>query len=232
MKVGAERIRQIVWSLRNFSHHDEAGMKPIDIHQGMDSTLLILQSRLKGTGRYRAIEVVKEYGNLPRVECYAGQLNQVLMNILSNAIDALDEVRIDQSSSAQQNTRRTPCIRIRTSHLRSQGQQEQASCTGQLMADSVLIQIADNGSGMTEDVKAKLFDPFFTTKPVGKGTGLGLAISYQIVVEKHEGELGCESEPGQGTEFWIKIPVRLQEPKSQNYQDPKPEHPLKLALSG
>ena len=100
------------------------------------------------------------------------------------------------------------------------------------MADSILIQIADNGSGMTEDVKAKLFDLFFTTKPVGKGTGLGLAISYQIVVEKHEGELGCESEPGQGTEFWIKIPVRLQVPKSQRYQEPKPEHPFRLALNG
>jgi signal transduction histidine kinase len=232
MKVGAERICQIVLSLRNFSHHDEAEVKPIDIHQGMDSTLLILQSRLKATGSHQAIEVVKEYGNLPMVECYAGQLNQVLMNILSNAIDALDEVRIDQSSSAQQNTRRTPCIRIRTSHLRSQEQQQQASCTGQVMADSILIQIADNGSGMTEDVKAKLFDLFFTTKPVGKGTGLGLAISYQIVVEKHEGELGCESEPGQGTEFWIKIPVRLQVPNSQRCQAPKPEHPFRLALSG
>jgi signal transduction histidine kinase len=232
MKVGAERLRQIVLSLRNFSRHDEAEIKPIDIHQGIDSTLLILQSQLKATGKYRAIEVVKEYGNLPMVECYAGQLNQVLMNILSNAIDALEEVRIGQSSSAQQNTRRTPCIRIRTSHLPSQNQQEQASWPKQLIADSVLIQIADNGSGMAEDVKAKLFNPFFTTKPVGKGTGLGLAISYQIVVEKHEGELGCESEPGQGTEFWIKIPIRLQMQNSECYQDTKHEHPFGLALSG
>jgi signal transduction histidine kinase len=154
------------------------------------------------------------------------------MNILSNAIDALEEVTIDPSASGQENTRRTPCIRIRTSHLRCQDQQRQASINGQPMTDSVLIQIADNGSGMTEDVKAKLFDPFFSTKPVGKGTGLGLAISYQIVVEKHEGELGCESELGQGTEFWIKIPVRLQVPKSQRYQAPKHEHPFELALSG
>ncbi|MBD2127091.1 ATP-binding protein [Microcoleus sp. ZQ-A2] len=231
MKIGAERISQIVLSLRNFSHHNEAEMKPIDIHEGMDSTLLILQSRLKATGRYTPIEVVKEYGNLPRVECYAGQLNQVLMNILSNAIDALEEVRIDASASGQENTRHTPCIRIRTSHLRCQDQQRQASINGQLMADSVLIQIADNGSGMTQDVKAKLFDPFFTTKPAGKGTGLGLAISYQIVVEKHEGELGCESQPGQGTEFWIKIPVRLPMPNSQRYQELKHEHPFRLALS-
>jgi NO-binding membrane sensor protein with MHYT domain/signal transduction histidine kinase len=231
MKVGAERITEIVLSLRNFSRHDEAEMKAIDIHQGMDSTLLILQSRLKATGRYRAIEVVKEYGNLPMVECYAGQLNQVLMNILSNAIDALEQVRIDPSASGQENTRRTPCIRICTSYLRCQDQQRQASINGQAMTDSVLIQIADNGSGMTEDVKAKLFDPFFTTKSVGKGTGLGLAISYQIVVEKHQGELGCESEVGQGTEFWIKIPVRLQVSNSQSYQEPKHEHPFRLALS-
>jgi NO-binding membrane sensor protein with MHYT domain/signal transduction histidine kinase len=217
MEVGAERIREIVLSLRNFSRHDEAEMKQVDIHQGMDSTLLILQGRLKATGKHRAIEVVKEYGNLPVVECYAGQLNQVLMNILSNAIDALEEVRVAPSVSGQENTRRTPCIRIRTSYLRCQDQHRQASIDGQPITDSVLIQIADNGSGMTEDVKAKLFDPFFTTKPVGKGTGLGLAISYQIVVEKHEGELGCDSEPGQGTEFWIKIPVRLQVPKSQRF---------------
>lgn len=220
MKVGAERISQIVLSLRNFSHHNEAEMKPIDIHQGIDSTLLILQSRLKATGRYRAIEVIKEYGNLPRVECYAGQLNQVLMNILSNAIDALEEVRIDPSASGHENEMRTPCIRIRTSYLRCQDQQRQDSINGQLMTDSLLIQIADNGSGMTQDVKAKLFDPFFTTKPVGKGIGLGLTISYQIVVEKHAGELGCDSEPGQGTEFWLKIPVRLQVPKSQPFISP------------
>jgi len=231
MKVGAERITEIVLSLRNFSRHDESEIKPIDIHQGIDSTLLILQSRLKATGRYRAIEVVREYGNLPRVECYAGQLNQVLMNILSNAIDALEEVRIDSSASGQENTRCTPCIRIRTSHLRCQDQQRQASLNGQPMKDSVLIQIADNGSGMTQDVKAKLFNPFFTTKPVGKGIGLGLASSYQIVVDKHEGELGCKSELGQGTEFWLKIPVRLWVSNSQRYQEPKPEHPFRLALS-
>ena len=231
MKVGAERLTGIVLSLRNFSRHDEAEIKPIDIHQGIDSTLLILQSQLKAAGRYRAIEVVKEYGNLPRVECYAGQLNQVLMNILSNAIDALEEVRLDPSASGQENTRRTPCIRIRTSYLRCQDQQRQASLNGQLMTDSVLIYIADNGSGMTQDVKAKLFDPFFTTKPVGKGTGLGLTISYQIVVEKHEGELGCDSELGQGTEFWIKIPLRLQVSEFQRYQAPKHEHPFELALN-
>jgi PAS domain S-box-containing protein len=232
MKIGSERIRQIVLSLRNFSRHDEAEMKPVDIHQGINSTLLILQSRLKAIGRHRAIEVVKEYGDLPMVECYAGQLNQVFMNVLSNAIDALEEVRIDPSTSEQENTRRTPCIRIRTSYLRCHDQQEQAFCTGQPMTDSVLIQIADNGSGITEDVKAKLFDPFFTTKPVGKGIGLGLAIGYQIVVEKHGGALGCDSQPGQGTAFWIKIPVQLRASNSQSYQAPKQEECFSLAAIG
>ncbi len=228
MEVGAERIHQIVLSLKNFSRHDEAEIKQVDIHQGIDSTLLILQSQLKATGRYRPIEVVKDYGNLPMIECYAGQLNQVFMNILSNALDALEQVRIDSSASGHENTRRMPCIRIRTSYLRCQDQQGQASINGQSITDSVLIQIADNGSGMTQDVKARLFDPFFTTKPAGKGIGLGLAISYQIVVEKHGGALGCESEPGRGTEFWIKIPVRLWVSNSQSHQVPEHEHPLTL----
>ncbi len=201
MKVGAERIFQLVLSLKHFSHHDQAAMKSVDIHCGLDSTLLILQNQLKATGEYRAIEVVKEYSDLPLVECYAGQLNQVFMNILSNAIDALEEVRGKESNHS-------PCIWIRTSYNSSHYPQELTTNNGQQITDSVLIQISDNGSGMTEAVKAQLFDPFFTTKPVGKGTGLGLSISYQIIVEKLGGLLWCESQSGQGTKFCIKIPVR------------------------
>jgi two-component system NtrC family sensor kinase len=182
MKMGAERISQIVLSLRNFSRVDEAEMKLVNIHDGLDSTLLILQNRLKPKARNRIIEIIKEYGNLPLVECYAGQLNQVFMNILTNAIDAFEEV---PNRPAQ------IIIRTEVSH-----------------SDSVTIRISDNGVGIIDEVKAQLFDPFFTTKPVGKGTGLGLSISYQIVVKKHGGVIKCESTPGEGTEFWIHLPVR------------------------
>ena len=220
MKIGAERICEIIASLRNFSRLAEAEVKAVDIHEGLDSTLTILQNRLKAQGRYPEIQVVKEYGNLPKVECYAGQLNQVFMNLLSNAIDAIascfftndaiDELNVErlkvesseQSSNFQPSNlqpatlstlqRATPLIRIRTEVLNNQ---------------QVVIRIADNGSGMTEHVKARLFDPFFTTKPVGAGTGLGLSISYQIVVKKHGGQLCCFSELGQGTEFLIQIPL-------------------------
>ncbi|MFE1743773.1 PAS domain S-box protein [Coleofasciculus sp. H7-2] len=179
MKMGTDRICQIVLSLRNFSRLDEAEMKEVDIHEGIDNTLLILQNRLKAKPDSPGIQIVKEYGNLPLVECYAGQMNQVFMNLLNNAFDALET---------------QPLPRIVT--IRSQ-----------VVNSHVAIRIADNGSGMTEQVKARLFDPFFTTKPVGKGTGLGLSISYQIVVEKHGGILKCVSKPGQGAEFWIEIPI-------------------------
>ncbi|MBD1944781.1 HAMP domain-containing histidine kinase, partial [Coleofasciculus sp. FACHB-712] len=189
---------QIVLSLRNFSRLDEADMKPVDIHEGLDSTLLILQNRLKAKPEHPAIEVVKEYGNLPLVECYAGQMNQVFMNIISNAIDALEAfdglsfiARNNEQSTS--NLEPSPTIRISTQVLHP---------------DRVAVRIADNGLGMTEEVRKRLFDPFFTTKPVGQGTGLGLSISYQIVVEKHSGMLRCISEAGQGAEFWIKIPMR------------------------
>lgn len=187
MEIGAERIRHLVLSLRNFSRLDQAQMQPMDIHEGMESTLLLLRNRLKGNGHNPEIELVKEYGELPLVECYPSQLNQVFMNLLGNAIDALEEV------VARNGTNFSPAIRIFT---------EAPS------ADYVRVRISDNGSGMTDDVKLKLFDPFFTTKPIGKGTGLGLSISYQIVVEKHKGILQCNSTPGQGTEFIIEIPVR------------------------
>lgn len=191
MQVGAERISEIVLSLRNFSRLDEADKKSVDIHQGLDSTLLILQSRFKDSVDYPGIKVVKNYGDLPLVDCYAGQLNQVFMNIISNAIDALDNYN---------NKRAIAEIHANPNKI---------TITTQVIETKCVIRIADNGSGMTEVVKERLFDPFFTTKPVGKGTGLGLSISYQIVVEKHGGTLRCLSEPGQGTEFWIEIPLSI-----------------------
>ncbi|MGK7902898.1 MAG: CHASE domain-containing protein [Hormoscilla sp.] len=187
MKFGAERIQKIVLSLRNFSRMDEAQMKSVDIHEGIESTLMILQSRLQKTDGDPGIILIKEYGNLPPVECYPGHLNQVFINILSNAIDAL-EMRSPSSVRVFSST-----ITIRTLLLEKDSH--------------VAICIADNGPGMTQEVLDRMFNPFFTTKPVGKGTGLGLAISYQIVVEKHGGQLKCSSEPGRGTEFSIEIPI-------------------------
>ncbi|MEG4250426.1 PAS domain S-box protein [Microcoleus sp. Pol10D4] len=197
MKVGADRIRQIVLSLRNFSRLDEAEMKPVDIHEGIDSTLMILQNRLKANPDHPAIEIVKEYGDLPRVECYAGLLNQVFMNILANAIDALENYDNQRSrKDIQTNPSR---ITIRTKLVTNE--------TGPGCSKNVVIQIQDNGPGMTETVRQQVFNPFFTTKPTGKGTGLGLSISYQIVVDKHGGLLQCFSQPNQGAEFRIEIPV-------------------------
>ncbi len=187
MKVGTARIKQIVLSLRNFSRMDEADMKVVDIHDGIESTLLILQHRLRDKPDKCGIQVVKEYGDLPQVECYAGQLNQVLMNILANAIEALDVQDYPEELCP------LSVITIRT------------EC---LSASRVVIRIQDNGVGIPKSVQKRLFDPFFTTKPVGQGTGLGLSISYQIVVEKHQGVLKCISEPGKGSEFWIEIPIR------------------------
>jgi two-component system NtrC family sensor kinase len=189
MSVGIERIGQIVQSLRNFSRHDDSQMKPVNLHEGIDSTLLILNHRLKGNGEMPSIEIVKEYGNLPPVECFAGPINQVFMNILSNAIDALGDGNSHQSF---QEMRENPSqIKI---------------CT-EVTENFVEIQIADNGPGITKEVKQRIFDTFFTTKPVGKGTGMGLSISYQIIVERHNGELYCTSELGKGTEFIIKMPI-------------------------
>ncbi|MEG3919781.1 ATP-binding protein [Microcoleus sp. POL10_C6] len=191
MKIGADRIVQIVQSLRNFSRLDESEMKPVNIHEGIDSTLLILQSRLKATADRPAIEIVKNYSHLPLVECYAGQLNQVFMNILANAIDALESYNLDRGPTAP---KANPiAIAITTEYS---------------LPDKIIVRISDNGPGMAENVKERLFDPFFTTKPVGKGTGLGLSISYKIVVEKHKGTLRCDSTPGLGTEFSIEIPLR------------------------
>jgi signal transduction histidine kinase len=206
IQSGTARIREIVLSLRNFSRLDEAEFKRVDIHEGIDSTLLILQSRLKAKAGRPEIQVHKHYGSLPLVECYPGQLNQVLMNLLTNAIDALEEtLPLLQATAAPSHALSNneilggsspscslPTITIRTELLAS---------------DWISIGIADNGPGISPQVQARLFDPFFTTKSVGKGTGLGLSISYQIITETHRGRLSCHSMVGQGAEFVIEIPV-------------------------
>ncbi|HEY9705485.1 MAG TPA: ATP-binding protein, partial [Allocoleopsis sp.] len=197
MKMGTDRIREIVLSLKNFSRLDEAEMKPVNIHDGIESTLLILHNRFKSKQGKGTIEIIKEYGQLPEVECYAGQLNQVFMNIIANAIDALEDS-------------------FRTGYLKARQEQGKIKIKTEITDNnSVIIRISDNGKGMPEDVRNRLFDPFFTTKPVGKGTGLGLSITYSIVVEKHQGTINCESEIGKGTEFIIEIPI-LQRDKVVN----------------
>lgn len=184
MQVGATRIRDIVRSLRNFSRLDESEMKNVNIHEGIDSTLMILEHRLKVQPDRPAIQVVKEYGQLPLVECYAGQLNQVFMNIIANAIDVLQEPLPNPG-----------IIRIRT----------------EVEGNFAVIRIADNGAGITDRVKQRIFDPFYTTKPIGSGTGMGLAISHSIIVEKHKGKIKCFSVVGKGTEFAIEIPIQRRE---------------------
>ncbi|AFY66439.1 PAS domain S-box protein [Geitlerinema sp. PCC 7407] len=185
MKVGADRIRGIVQALRSFSRMDEAALKSVNIHDGLDSTLMILQHRLKETSLFQEIRVTREYSELPLLECYAGQLNQVFMNIFSNAIDALDSSGKRDKTSAE-----APTLSVQTS----------------LTDSSIQIRIMDNGSGIPEEVRQRIFEPFFTTKEVGKGTGLGLSISYQVIVDKHKGSLTCQSTSDQGTQFIIELP--------------------------
>jgi signal transduction histidine kinase len=172
MQVGADRIAAIVLSLRNFSRLDESHVKTVDLHEGLESTLLILQHRLK------AITVIREFGSIPKVECHAGQLNQVFLHLLSNAIDAIEQGTQPGS------------IRITTAHH----------------DNWVEIAIADNGVGICETIRQHIFNPFYTTKPIGKGTGLGLSISHQIITETHHGQLDCLSKLGEGTQFIIRIP--------------------------
>lgn len=222
MKVGADRICQIVSSLRNFSRLDESEMKPVNIHEGIESALLILQHRLKAKTEYSGIQVIKEYRNLPPVECYAGQLNQVFMNILSNAIDVLSdrdkerppddirkhpsiitihtEVKSQEKGSARQN--------ILNAEVESQNDEFSPASDCILAPSHVVIRIKDNGPDINSELKSHIFDSFFTPKKVERETWLGLAISYQIVVKKHGGMLHCLSEPGQGTEFVIEIPIQ------------------------
>jgi signal transduction histidine kinase len=190
MNMGTNRIRQIVLSLRNFSRIDEAECKAVDLHEGIDSTLLILQHRLKGDHHHPEVQILRNYGLLPLVECYPAQLNQVFMNILANAIDALEEAQAKRIVSRQ--TLIPSLITIQTSRL-NQGW--------------IQVKITDNGIGMPDHVRDRIFNPFFTTKPVGKGTGMGMSISYQILTEKHGGQLDCISTPGAGTQFIVKIPV-------------------------
>ncbi|MEM6254221.1 MAG: response regulator [Cyanobacteria bacterium P01_D01_bin.156] len=202
MKIGTERIRQIVLSLRNFSRIDEADFKAVDIHEGIDSTLMILQLRLKAKPERPAIQVIRDYDNLSPVECYPGQLNQAFMNILANAIDALEEASAHKTF--QEIDENPNQITIRTSMFDSKW---------------IKISISDNGIGMSESVQARIFEPFFTTKSVGSGTGMGMPISYQIITEQHCGKLNCFSKPNAGTEFTIQIPA-LQ--SRYNVSTPKP----------
>jgi len=203
MKVGANRIREIVQSLRNFSRIDEADIKPVDIHDGLDSALLILSNRLKPKPDRPAIHLIKEYGSLPLVECYAVQINQVFMNVLTNAIDALEDAFVNNNLSSHGGDKEEPVkcgqIRIVTE-----------ICPGE---KAVAVRIEDNGCGMTQTVRQKIFEPFFTTKPVGKGAGIGLTISHEIAVEQHGGKLTCNSAPGEGTELIIEIPLNQTHPK-------------------
>jgi signal transduction histidine kinase len=210
MEIGANRIRQIVLSLKNFSRVDEAERKLVDIHEGIENTLLILQHRLKPEAAN--IQLVKEYGNLPFIECYPGQLNQVFMNLLNNAIDALEksvpELTLEHHT-IQATTPSKPkpkTIKISTEVVDCSPSKTSNSDESE-QEKNVVIRIADNASGIPKDIKKRIFDPFFTTKPVGEGTGLGLSISYQIIVEKHGGQLECFSAPGEGTEFIVTIPL-------------------------
>ncbi|MBN4007071.1 ATP-binding protein [Nostoc sp. LPT] len=191
MNIGTERIRDIVLSLRNFSRLDESEFKAVDVHEGIDNTLMILQHRLKATDKSPEIQVIRDYGNLSHVECYAGQLNQVFMNILVNALDALEEFNA-----------------LRTYQEIQQNPSRITICTSVVNSQWVKIAIADNGSGIPESIQKQIFNPFFTTKPVGKGTGMGMAISYQIITKKHCGKLEFFSTPGKVTEFVVQIPIQ------------------------
>ncbi|HBE21160.1 MAG TPA: hybrid sensor histidine kinase/response regulator [Cyanobacteria bacterium UBA11149] len=189
MEVGVQRLQEIVLSLRIFSRTDDTQMKPVDIHQGIDSTLMILGHRLKANKDRQEISIIKNYGNLPLVECYIGRLNQVFMNILTNAIDGLEQAINSQKIF-------TPFIIIKTEVIDS---------------NFVIISISDNGLGIPKDIQKKIFEPFFTTKSSGTGTGIGLAISQQIIAEKHHGSLECFSEVGEGSEFRIIIPLQQEQ---------------------
>jgi two-component system, NtrC family, sensor kinase len=185
MQMGSDRIREIVKSMQNFSRSDNSNMTLCDLHDSIDSTVLILRNRLSSRCFRSDIEVIKDYGKLPPVECYAGQLNQVFMNLISNAIDALEEAAENQPDASLKISIRTEVTEF----------------------DRVRVRISDTGLGISPQVKERMFEQFFTTKKIGKGTGLGLSIVYKILVENHEGILRCESEPGKGTEFIIELPV-------------------------
>ncbi|NER38880.1 MAG: response regulator [Oscillatoria sp. SIO1A7] len=188
MRFGTERIRNISMSLRTFSRRDTTKPVPYKLEEGLDSTLLILKHRLKANSDRPDIEIIKEYGDLPEVKCYPGQLNQVFMNLIANAIDALDSMPARPYKEIKANPKKI------TIHTETSDD------------NYAIVRIKDNGLGMTEETSKKIFDYLFTTKPVGKGTGLGLSISSHIIADKHRGELSCVSSPGKGAEFIIKIP--------------------------
>lgn len=190
MAIGSERIKHLILSLHNFAQTDEAQVQLVNIHDGIESTLMILQHRLKSHGDYHQIELIKEYNDLPEIECYVCSINQVFMNILTNAIEVLEPKRILKKPSS--NFEKLPRIEIMTNVYDK---------------NYITISILDNGSGISPDIISRIFEPFFTTKPIGKGTGLGLSISYQIVVDQHKGQLECFSVKDQGTQFMIKLPV-------------------------
>jgi len=217
MKMGSERIKEIVLSLRTFSRHDEAECKFVNIHDGLDSTLVILAHRLKTQPDRPAITVQREYGPIPDIECHAGQLNQVFMNILGNAIDAIEEAWED-TAWKQPELEPLRTITIKTQLM------EQASppleCSPQSLQQWLRISIKDSGRGMSEGVRSHIFDPFFTTKPIGQGTGMGLSISYQIITDKHHGRLECFGAEGCSTEFILTIPVTQTAVRSASRVDP------------
>ncbi|WP_414859120.1 response regulator [Nostoc sp. KVJ3] len=190
MRVGTERVTEIVSYLNNFSRHREVGKKLANLHEGLESTLLILGHRFKQKAHHPAIQLVKEYGKLPLVECFPGEINQVFMNLICNAIDAIEETY--KSSDLDINYQHAGVIKIKT----------------EVVGEQVILRIADNGSGINKAESTKIFDAFYTTKPVGKGTGLGLSIAYQIVVNNHQGKLTYHSQPGEGIEFIIELPIR------------------------
>jgi signal transduction histidine kinase len=199
MKVGSDRIREIVLSLRNFSRLDEAELKAVNLHEGIDSTLIILKHRLKAKAHRPSIEIIKRYADLPPVECYPSQFNQAVMNIINNAIDALEEASAHRSyADLEAHPNR---IEISTSLTTLANEQ-------QVNVPWAEIAIADNGPGIPPEIQTRIFDPFFTTKPIGKGTGMGMSISYQIIAQKHGGQIECLSDPQQGTKFIIRIPLK------------------------
>ena len=250
MQIGAERIRQIVLSLKNFARFDRAGMTPMDLHEGLEDSLMILQHRLKATPNFCGVTVTRDYGGLPTVVCHGGQLNQVFMNILSNAVDALEDYYqaecygdgrnlswmgeiaiatklLDQPPLDQPPLNQAPNqVPNQTPDQISDQSQDQSQDRSQDQAietpinpfngnrpvvpyPKVQVCIRDNGIGIPKEVRDQLFDPFFTTKPVGQGTGLGLAIAYQIVVENHQGQIWCDSALGEGSAFFVEIPLHL-----------------------
>lgn len=196
IRGGSDRIREIVVNLRNFSRMDESDRKEADIHEGIDSTLVMVQHRLDES----QIELFKDYGELPPIECYPGQLNQVFLNILTNAIDALcDRTQLSPSQAISDDGETIP---------------RKISIKTELQGEAVAIRITDNGVGIPPELQNQIFNPFFTTKEVGKGTGLGLAISYEIIVKKHQGQIQCQSHPSRGTEFTLEIPLGHNQPSN------------------